>query len=153
MARAAMNWTVRDLARAANVAPVTVHRIESALTARPSSLSAIRVTLERAGIAFIRNRDGDGVRLMRAAECVCDLLEFAHVAAGKAKTDTAIEQRLDRFLATALSWQKEWCVEDGVYVGQLEERIRVASRTAEPNIREALKQALNYISKITRPSR
>jgi transcriptional regulator with XRE-family HTH domain len=153
MARAAMNWTVQDLSRAANVAPATISRIEAALTARPSSLAAIRVTLERAGIVFMRHRDGDGVRLMRAAECVRDLLELAKVAAGNAKIDTAIQERLDRFLATVLSLQKEWRVEDGVYVSQLKERIRVASRTVEPNVREALEQALGYIRKITRPSR
>jgi hypothetical protein len=153
MARAAMHWTVQDLSRAANVAPATIRRIEAALTARPSSLAVIRVTLERAGIVFIRHRDGDGVRLMRAAECVRDLLELASVAAGKAKIDTAIQDRLDRFLAAAISLQKEWCVEDGVYVSQLKERIRVASRTVDPNVREALEQALGYIRKMTRPSR
>jgi hypothetical protein len=153
MARAAMDWTVRDLSRAANVAPATIRRIEAALTARPSSLAAIRVTLERAGIVFMRHRDGDGVRLMGAAECVRDLLELANIAAGKAKIDTAIQKRLDRFLASALSLQKEWRVEDGVYVSQLKERIRVASRTVEPNVREALEHALGYIRKMTRPSR
>jgi transcriptional regulator with XRE-family HTH domain len=153
MARAAMNWTVRDLSRAANVAPATIHRIEAALTARPSSLAAIRATLERAGIVFMRHRDGDGVRFMRAAECVRGLLKLANLAAGQAKIDTAIQGRLDRFLATAIALQKEWRVEDGVYVSQLKERIRVASRTVEPNVREALEQALGYIRKITRPSR
>jgi transcriptional regulator with XRE-family HTH domain len=153
MARAAMNWTVRDLSRAANVAPATIRRIEAALTARPSSLAAIRVTLERAGIVFMQHRDGDGVRLMRAAECVRDLLELTSVAAGKAKIDAAIQGCVDRFLATAIALQKEWCVEDGVYVSQLKERIRVASRAVEPNVREALEQALGYIRKMTRPSR
>jgi transcriptional regulator with XRE-family HTH domain len=153
MARAAMNWTVRDLSRAANVAPATIHRIEAALTARPSSLAAIRVTLEQAGIVFMRHKDGDGVRLRRAAECVRDLLELANVAVGKAKIDTAIEERLDRFLATAIALQKEWRVEDGVYVSQLKQRIGIASRTVEPNVREALEQALGYIRKMTRPSR
>jgi transcriptional regulator with XRE-family HTH domain len=153
MARAAMNWTVRDLSRAANVAPATIHRIEAALTVRPSSLAAIRVTFERAGIVFMRRRDGDGVRLVRAAECVRDLLELANVAAGKAKIDTAIQERLDRFLAAAIALQKEWRVEDGVYVSQLKRRIRVASRTVEPNVREALEQALSYVRQMTRPSR
>jgi hypothetical protein len=90
---------------------------------------------------------------MRAAECVRDLLELANIAAGKAKIDTAIQERLDRFLATAIALQKEWRVEDGVYVSQLKERIRVASRTVEPDVREALEQALSYIRKMTRPSR
>jgi transcriptional regulator with XRE-family HTH domain len=153
MARAVMNWTVRDLSRAANVAPATIHRIEAALTARPSSLAAIRVTLEQAGIVFMRHRDGDGVRLMRAAECVRDLLELANVAVGKAKIGMAIEERLDRFLATAIALQKEWRVEDGVYVSQLKQRIRIASRTVEPGIRETLERALRYIAKMTRRPR
>jgi hypothetical protein len=101
----------------------------------------------------MRHRDGDGVRLMRAAECVRDLLELAKVAAGKAKIDTAIQERLDRFLAMALALQKEWRVEDGVYASQLKEQIRVASRTVEPNVRDALEQALSYVRKMTRPSR
>jgi transcriptional regulator with XRE-family HTH domain len=153
MARAAMNWTVRDLSHAANVAPATIRRIEADLATRPSSLAAIRTTLERAGIVFMRHRDGDGVRFMRAAECVRDLLELANLAAGKAKIDTAMQGRLDRFLAIAIALQKEWRVEDGVYVSQLKERIRVASRTVEPNVRQALEQALGYIRKVTRPSR
>jgi transcriptional regulator with XRE-family HTH domain len=153
MARAAMNWTVQDLSRAANVAPATISRIEAALTARPSSLAAIRATLERAGIVFMRHSDGDGVRLLRAAECVRDLLELAKIAAGQAKIDTAIQEHLDRFLATATGLQKEWRVGDSVYVSQLKERIRVASRAVEPNIREALEQALGYIRKMTRPAR
>jgi len=101
----------------------------------------------------MRHNDGDGVRFVRAAECVRDLLELAGVAAGKAKIDTAIRERLDRFLAMAIALQKEWRVEDGVYVSQLKERIRVASRTVEPNVREALEQALGYIRKMTRPAR
>ncbi|HEY1859230.1 MAG TPA: helix-turn-helix transcriptional regulator, partial [Gemmataceae bacterium] len=76
MARAAMRWTVEDLSRAANVAPATIGRIEADLPARPSSFAAIRVALERAGVIFMRHRDGDGVRLVRAAECVRDLLEL-----------------------------------------------------------------------------
>jgi transcriptional regulator with XRE-family HTH domain len=153
MARAALNWTVQDLSRAANVAPATISRIEAALTARSSSLAAIRITLERAGIVFMRHSDGDGVRVMGAAECVRDLLELAKVAAGKAKIDTAIHERVDRYLATATDLQKQWRVEDGVYVSQLKERIRVASRTVEPDIRETLEQALSYIRKMPKPSR
>lgn len=153
MARAAMRWTVRELSRAANVAPATIGRIEADLPARPSSLAAIRTTLERAGVIFMRHRDGDGVRLARAAECVRDLLELAKVAAGRAKIDTAIQKRLDRFLAAASSWRKEWRLDDGIYVSQLKERIRAASRAVEPKDREALEHALSYIKRVTKPSR
>ncbi|HEY1858940.1 MAG TPA: hypothetical protein VGG61_01215 [Gemmataceae bacterium] len=154
MARAAMHWTVEDLSRAANVAPATIGRIEADLPARPSSFAAIRVALERAGVIFMRHRDGDGVRLVRAAECVRDLLELANIVAGKAKIDTAIQERLDRFLAASISWQKEWRVKDGIHIGQLKERLRTASRDdVEPNVREALEQALSYIKKMKRPLR
>ena len=153
MTRAAMNWTVQDLSRAANVAPATVGRIEAALTARRSSLAAIRITLERAGIVFMGHRDGDGVRITAAAECVRDLVELARIAARKAKIDTAIQERLDRFLGKATTMQKEWRVEDGVYVRQLKKRIRIVSRTVESEIRETLEQALGYIRKMARPSR
>jgi transcriptional regulator with XRE-family HTH domain len=152
MARAAMHWTMQDLSRAANVAPETIRRIETDLPARPSSFVAVRVTLERAGIVFMRHRDGDGVQLMRAAECVRDLLELADIAAGKAKIDTAIRERLDRFLAASIAWQKEWHLQDGVYVRQLKKRIRAASIRVEPNVRGALEQALSYIKQMTRSS-
>ena len=153
MARAAMNWTVEDLSRAANVAPATVGRIEAALTARASSLTAIRITLERAGIVFMGHKDGDGVRITAAAECVRDLLELARIAAGKARIDTAIQERLDHFLATTAALRTQWRVEEGLYIGQLNKRLRVASRSVEPDIREAMEQALSYIGKLSRPSR
>ena len=148
-----MNWTVQDLSRAANVAPATVGRIEAALTARRSSLTAIRITLERAGVVFMGHRDGDGVRITAAAECVRDLVELTRIAARTAKIDTAIQERLDRFLATATAMQKEWRVEDGVYVRQLKERIRIVSRMVESDTRETLEQALSYIRRLARPPR
>jgi hypothetical protein len=153
MARAAMNWTVQDLSRAANVAPATVGRIEAALTARRSSLSAIRIALERAGIVFMGHRDGDGVRITAAAECVRDLLELARIAAGKAMIDTAIQEHLDRFFARTTAMQKQWRVEETLYVGQLKKQLRVASRSVEPHICESLEQALSYIGKTNRRSR
>src|SRR5260370_8924314 len=91
MARAAMRWTVQDLSRAANVAPATIRRIESALTARPSSLASIRVTLERAGIVFMRHRDGDGVRLLRSADCVRHLLELANISAVQPQIEPPVQ--------------------------------------------------------------
>jgi transcriptional regulator with XRE-family HTH domain len=153
MARAAMNWTVEDLSRAAKVAPATVGRIEAALTARPSSSAAIRITFERAGIVFIGHRDGDGVRITAAAECVRDILELARVGAGKAMIDTAIQERLDRFVATTTALRKRWRVEEGRYISQLKKQLRVASRSVEPHIRETLEQALGYVGKMSRPPR
>ena len=49
--------------------------------------------------------------------------------------------------------QKEWRVEDGVYVRQLKERIRIVSRMVESDTRETLEQALSYIRRLARPPR
>jgi transcriptional regulator with XRE-family HTH domain len=66
MARAALNWGVRDLAREANVNPSTVTRIEAGGKAIPSTLAAIRRTLEAAGVIFIEeNGEGPGVRMRK----------------------------------------------------------------------------------------
>jgi hypothetical protein len=58
----------------------------------------------------------------------------------------------DRFLAASIAWQKEWHLQDGVYVRQLKKRIRAASIRVEPNVRGALEQALSYIKQMTRSS-
>jgi transcriptional regulator with XRE-family HTH domain len=52
MARAALGWGVRDLAREAGLATATVARIESGKEAMGSSLRKIRKTLEDAGCDF-----------------------------------------------------------------------------------------------------
>ncbi|WP_247654480.1 helix-turn-helix transcriptional regulator [Microvirga sp. HBU67558] len=66
MARAALNWGVRDLAREANVNPSTVTRIEAGGKAIPATLAAIQRTLEGAGVIFIdENGEGPGVRLRK----------------------------------------------------------------------------------------
>ncbi len=61
MARAALDWTVRDLADKAEVAPTTVNRIERGRAAPNRSTQAVlQRALEAAGIEFL---DGDGVRI------------------------------------------------------------------------------------------
>lgn len=66
MARAALKWGVRDLAREAHVTPATVTRIEAGQAAHTSTLKAIRAALEAAGVIFIdENGDGPGVRLRK----------------------------------------------------------------------------------------
>ncbi|MFE0757888.1 helix-turn-helix domain-containing protein [Inquilinus sp. NPDC058860] len=66
MARAALKWGVRDLAREAQVTPATVTRIEAGQAAHASTLKAIRAALEAAGIEFIpENGGGPGVRLKK----------------------------------------------------------------------------------------
>jgi transcriptional regulator with XRE-family HTH domain len=65
MARSALRWGVRDLARHAGVAMDTIARLERGeTTLHPRTLAAIRSALEAAGIEFIdENGGGPGVRL------------------------------------------------------------------------------------------
>jgi transcriptional regulator with XRE-family HTH domain len=65
MARAALNWTVRDLADATGLHRNTVTNLEVGRYAGdPETLSNIKRVLEKAGVAFIdENGGGSGVRL------------------------------------------------------------------------------------------
>ncbi len=65
MARAALGWGVRDLAREANVGVSTVTRFEAGqATPIPATLAAIQRALETAGVEFISgDGGGPGVRL------------------------------------------------------------------------------------------
>ena len=67
MARAALNWTLSDLAEASSVSSRTIRRIESENgleRATPANLKLIRETLEAAGIEFTGTaEEGPGVRL------------------------------------------------------------------------------------------
>lgn len=64
MARAALGWGVRDLAKEAGVAVDTISRLEKGEDVMPRTLAAIRTALENAGIIFIdANGNGPGVRL------------------------------------------------------------------------------------------
>jgi transcriptional regulator with XRE-family HTH domain len=58
MARAGVDWGVRDLARAANVAASTVSRFESGQNINLSSLTAMKEALENAGVQFISENGG-----------------------------------------------------------------------------------------------
>jgi transcriptional regulator with XRE-family HTH domain len=65
MARAALNWTVRDLAEATGLHRNTVTNLEVGRYAGdPETLSNIKRVLEKAGVEFINeNGGGPGVRL------------------------------------------------------------------------------------------
>lgn len=69
MARAAVDWGVRDLAREARVGVATVTRFENGqVIPNPSTLAAIRTALEAAGVIFIQeNGEGPGVRLKKVS--------------------------------------------------------------------------------------
>jgi transcriptional regulator with XRE-family HTH domain len=67
MARAALNWSVRDLAQAAQIHRNTVTNIETGRYAGDAvTLAAIVGALKRAGVEFIdENGGGPGVRLRK----------------------------------------------------------------------------------------
>jgi transcriptional regulator with XRE-family HTH domain len=70
MARAAINWTVRDLAEAAQVHRNPITNIETGKYAGDdATLAAIEVALKRAGVEFIdENGGGPGVRLRKGRQ-------------------------------------------------------------------------------------
>jgi ribosome-binding protein aMBF1 (putative translation factor) len=63
MARAAVRWSVRDLAQHAEISAATVNRFEMGRAeARRATLTAMERALEAAGIEFLPD---NGVRLIR----------------------------------------------------------------------------------------
>ena len=65
MARTALGWGVRDLARKAGVSPTTVSRFENGAHTRVDTVALFQDVLERAGVVFIAADEsgGPGVRL------------------------------------------------------------------------------------------
>lgn len=72
MARAALEWTVRDLAAKAGVHRNTIARIEAGEASHGPTLAAVQRALEDAGIIFLsageQTNGGPGVRLREAEE-------------------------------------------------------------------------------------
>ena len=66
MARAALGWSVRDLAAKAEIAANTVSRYENGADAYGETLLKMQRVFEQAGILFIdENGGGPGVRLRK----------------------------------------------------------------------------------------
>jgi len=66
MARAAVGWGVRELAKKAGVTANTVTRIENGADAKQSTMDRLQHALETAGIEFIQeNGGGPGVRVRK----------------------------------------------------------------------------------------
>ena len=67
MARAALNWTVRDLAELTGLHRNTITNIEvGRYSGDPKTLEVIETTLRKGGIEFIdENGGGPGVRLRK----------------------------------------------------------------------------------------
>ena len=64
MGRAAVGWSVRELARNAGVTPNTISRIENGGDALASTIERLQTALENAGVIFIdADEEGPGVRL------------------------------------------------------------------------------------------
>jgi transcriptional regulator with XRE-family HTH domain len=64
LAREALGWSVRHLARAAGVSPHTVANFERGDALKVSTVEMIQHALEKAGVIFIDADDGGpGVRL------------------------------------------------------------------------------------------
>ncbi|WP_238243327.1 helix-turn-helix domain-containing protein [Methylobacterium iners] len=68
MARAALNWSLAELAQAAGVHRNTISNFETGRFAGdPEKLAAVQHALEAAGVIFIeQNGEGPGVRLRKA---------------------------------------------------------------------------------------
>ncbi len=65
MARAAVGWGVRELAKKAGITANTVTRIENGADAKQSTIDRLQRALEAAGIEFT-NGEQPGVRLAKA---------------------------------------------------------------------------------------
>jgi transcriptional regulator with XRE-family HTH domain len=88
MARAAVGWGVRELAKKAGVTANTVTRIENGADAKQSTMDRLRDALEAAGVEFT-NGDQPGVRLAKVAagHPVEPANALKPTAAGKAADD------------------------------------------------------------------
>jgi transcriptional regulator with XRE-family HTH domain len=71
MARVALGWGIRDLARRAKVAPGTVSRFEAGEELKERTIDALQAALEAAGVVFFdgvySGDGGPGVRLARSS--------------------------------------------------------------------------------------
>ena len=84
MARAAIGWGVRELAKKAGLTANTVTRIESGADAKQSTMDKLQNALESAGVEFT-NGDQPGVRLAKTAEA-----QFAEPASTSRQTAKAV---------------------------------------------------------------
>jgi len=68
-ARALLSWSQTDLAAAAGMSEPTVKRFETGRGARVSdeAVAKLRVALESAGVIFLENGEGPGVKLKKRA--------------------------------------------------------------------------------------
>ena len=69
MARAALNWTVRDLEIKANVNKNTISRYEAEREVLSGTIDKLEKVFESAGITFIQEDDlgGPGIRMQKSS--------------------------------------------------------------------------------------
>lgn len=92
MARAAIRWGVRELAKKAGVAANTVTRIENGADAKQSTMDKLQRILEAAGVEFT-NGDQPGSRLTRTAAARDELSKATVVAkSGRGKRAKAAKK-------------------------------------------------------------
>jgi transcriptional regulator with XRE-family HTH domain len=66
MARAALGWSIQQLSGKSGVNRNTITKFERGEDVRTSTVNAMRLTLEAAGVIFIdENGEGPGVRLRK----------------------------------------------------------------------------------------
>jgi transcriptional regulator with XRE-family HTH domain len=66
MARVAVDWGVRELARAAATSPDTIARLERGDQLKSSTIATVRAALESAGVDFVEeNGSGPGARRIK----------------------------------------------------------------------------------------
>ncbi|RVK21887.1 XRE family transcriptional regulator [Sinorhizobium medicae] len=72
MARVALGWGIRDLAKHAEVSPDTIARLERGERLRNATVENIRTAFEKAGLEFIpENGGGVGVRFSKPNDPNC----------------------------------------------------------------------------------
>jgi transcriptional regulator with XRE-family HTH domain len=93
MARAAVGWGVRELAKKAGVTANTVTRIENGADAKQSTIERLQQALEAAGIEFT-NGDQPGVRLTRGTvESVRELKPIVAAKSHRRKSVKPLERK------------------------------------------------------------
>ena len=67
MARAALSWSIQQLSHESGVNRNTITKFEAGGEVRTSTVNAMRLTMEAAGVLFIsENGEGPGVRLRKS---------------------------------------------------------------------------------------
>jgi transcriptional regulator with XRE-family HTH domain len=91
LARTALGWGVRDLARKAGVSPTTVTRFENGAHTRAETVALLEDVLERAGIIFVAADEsgGPGVRLREPRRTQPESASARHEAGLKSPGDVS----------------------------------------------------------------